>query len=515
MALSDEYQDPNAVQSPMPAENPQNEPLPQGVASFAPAQQMSSGPPPMTMANSQPPATIAYPGASPMGPADQGQPAPQLAMMPGTGGPRKAGFQPNERTTKTSSKTSPYSDEADRSALESIGTQRDLSQAELEAGGAQGETQRQANKSIEAFDFGSNVSNDLRAQRQARDVHDYHAKIDGLLKDASNYHEDPMKWFHDESSGGKIATVLGAIVSGFGFGYSGRGVNPVDVIENRIRHSVESQRNEHQGKIGEIGEAKGQLADLRQQFGDDQSAALASQAAKRQYIISHLQAVAGDASAPAMSRLAAAKANAGLQDYQRKTLEELDTRRLSTIEQTGSEKYQPAQAAGGGEVGVPVTLQDGRRVVISAQKAKELGLLPGNPLEQRKLSAETRKTEAEAATLESKVVGAKAPYKTLEDSIAKMKSVAWDPTRVFQASDAAKHARGLADVKVQMLGAWHSAHPGLRMTPEIMHALDEAYAPKMGDLQSTIEDNAKNFIQSLEGTHAGASGSGTEQPQED
>lgn len=381
-------------------------PLAQQVASMpgagAPAPPQPAAPGPGVAAR-QPLSTVAYrsPESGASSAPYSGAGAPQLGRLP-AGGPLH--LQPTSEDTKITGKTGPYSGLAAESAIGALGARGELAEAQGEAAGAQGTAERQRSDLAAQYEAGLAERHANRLRDANTHLTDYHTKIDRVLREADNMKVDQSKYFSDMSPAQGIIGALLSAVAGFGYGYSGRGINPAEYLNQRIRDSIDAQKEAITNKRASIGEMRNHLAEMRQQFGDNDQAELATELAQRQYVMAHLQNSANDQSIPALQRLNAAKIKSDLAGDQAKTLEQLDDRTMSQFERTQASKYAATGAGAGAGVGVTIDIGGKKQTVPLAlyKQLQDAGLAPAAPkeaLETRKTEAEIKKTEAETAKL--------------------------------------------------------------------------------------------------------------------
>ena len=447
-------------------------------------------------------------GASPAG----GVANPSLALLPG-GGARPAGWNPNDR--KTDVTRAPYSPDTIGAKGDVLGSTAGQIGAQSDYDAVKAQATNQAAQTLGLFNEATSAQDRLRSQHQLNELHDYHRKIEGVVQDAAQDKVDPMKWFSkDMNTGQKIMFALGSALQGFGYGYTGRGVNPAENIARMSEQSVASQRAAHEGKLQTVQGMQSQYGRMKELFGDDESASKALQAAQLTAITGHLDSAIADQSTPYAGKLQAANIKLQLDQKRADLLAELDEHNVGKISTSTSDKYAPATAGGVGAVGVTVTLADGTRKVIPIDTAKELNLLSKDQLEAQKTAAETRKTIADADAAEAKAAGAKpgAATKQLAETAKNVESVAYDPMRYIQGTDAYKQHLQNEDYKAQLITAWHRANPGIRLTPEMIKEGLGAYMPADGDTASTIQQKLHLGLASIGGGQASVdAGSGAEE----
>lgn len=146
--------------------------------------------------------------------------------------------------------------------------------------------------------------------RGANDDRDYNDAISGTFQDiqdstktrlgeldklgkqvASAQQIDPNRYWHNMSTGGKIASMIGIALGGFGQGYAGRQGNPVmDQINKYIEQDIDAQKTNYDHLRGQLGDKMTMYGLARQQGLDAVTAATAARAAAWQNVQMQLQA---------------------------------------------------------------------------------------------------------------------------------------------------------------------------------------------------------------------------------
>lgn len=426
---------------------------------------------------------IAYPTAVPVASAP-GSVSPQLALLPPGAGVRP-GWQPESRETTTTGKTSPYAAATDQALLGQMGARADLLGAQSDAASAQGGAAASVQRLTTLHDEIDAAGDRARQAHQVAELHDYHERLQGLIADANNTKINQNAWIQDKTPVQQALTVLGLAISGFGYGYSGRGLNPAEYINNQVKASVDAQMQNLNNKRAAVTDARQNLLDLKAQFGSDDAAKLAAELQQRQFYIAHLNEQAADLSAPAMNRLRAKQYAADLSGLQAQGVGELDKLRTQDIATKGAEKYN-APGAGGPGVGVSVTLADGSRRVLPLAMAKELGMLPADQLKTEETRANIAKTQAETKGAELKNASAGTGNAALNTLASGVASTAYDPTRVLDSSAAGQQATQNEAYNSALIATWHANHPGIRLSPELIpHVLGPALI-QPGDTEAKV-----------------------------
>jgi hypothetical protein len=427
-------------------------------------------------------------------------------MLPGSGA-HGAGWAPSSRDTKTTGHDSPF-------AQDMVQSQLGAQQARGELAGAQGEADSAQGASARKYDYilaqhGLQIAgiDRERAHSQMRQLETAQQNIDGLAKEASNTKINPNAFFDNMSAPQRIISAISMAVAGFGYGYSGRGANPAEMLNQRIMENIDAQKHNIEQKKYKVGEAQRGYAALKDRFGDDERASLAAEMAQRQWAIAHLHEKASDEAAPHMERLRAAQIASSLAEDNAKTKEKLYDKTVSTIEHSGAEKYSPAQGAGAGQVGVPVKLADGTTHVLTFEQAKAAGIHI-DPLEARKMGADIAHTEAETKKLAGAGDGGEALVQ-LQETGKNLKTASYNPLREFQGTESHDAVENQKDYGAQFWAAYRAKHPG-KLTEEQKKSIEEAYIPQPGDNQSTIDAKKKRGLKVVGG---GAATSMGEEPE--
>ena len=490
-----------------------------GMAHSAPQQspaQYFAGQPIAAPAAPAAPTRIPFPqgaasGASPAGGATN----PSLALMPGGGG-HAAGWQPGERKTETTN--SPYSEDTIGAKVDVLGSTAAQIGAQSAYDSENAAAAHQAAKVMGLYNEATSAGDQLRIHHTLSELKGYQRNIDNVIQDAAQDKIDPMKWFSkDMNTGQKIMFALGSALQGFGYGYTGRGVNPAENIARMSEQSVAAQRAAHEGKLQTVQGMQSQYGRMKELFGDDESASKALQAAQLTAITGHLDSAIADQTTPYAGKLQAANIKLQLDQKRAALLAELDDHKVGKVVTSTSDKYSPATAASN-NYGVwnEVELPDGskHRTFVPMATAKEAGLLPKDQLEAQKTAAETRKTIADADAAEAKAAGAKpgAAVKQLAETAKDVASTAYNPLRYVQGTDAYRQDLKNKDFASQLISVWHAQHPGIRITPEMKESVVGAYEPQPGDTSDTIQERVHLALKSLGGGQAAVdAGEGAEE----
>jgi len=443
---------------------------------------------------------LAYPGQAGAGApgANAGIVAPQLGLLPGG---QARGWSPTTQSVEQRQAVQ-YSPEAMAATGEQFAAHAETAQAGLAGQAALGEQQNLIAKKMGLWDEATDAETRLRRQHDLNEAKAYHEKISTLMQDAAADKTDPMKWWKDDmTTGQKVLFALGSAIAGFGYGYSGRGINPAQVINDRIQASVAAQRDAHKNKLEGIESARTQFGQLHQIMGDSESAYLADVAAKRQSLIGYLQLRAQDETAPAAQRMNAANAAQGLADFQADTLRKLDETQAQSIMSKSESKFA-AGGPGKEQVGVAVTLRDGTTKVIPVDDAKKLGLMPGDQAAVRKDVAEATKAEADAAVAPAKAQADLARLKTttggsnLEQIAPNVHSTEWDVLgRNTQGTKSFDQDQTNQDWNARLVADYHATHPGLRLqSDELIERVLGPYMVDPGDSEQTVRRKVERYL---------------------
>lgn len=433
-----------------------------------------------------PPQTVDYASALPQAPPPA-LPLDQALKLYGRApGVAKTGFQPTSRTVATETKE--YPAEAYDAQKRLLKAQDELAQAQLEAEQAQGGAGRLAAGLKASQQDAWNAADASYQQDQSAKLLADRDHVKSLMTKAADYKEDPTQWFKDKPTFGKIMTGVTAALQGFMYGFTrGQTQNPADWINQQIRESVEGQRAEHAAKKGAASDALQTYALNKEALGDESRAHMAQELAARQAVISRIDQMAADNSAPAMGRLRMAQLSKDLSKEQADVLMGFFDKTAEKHTVSGAERFQQA----GGSQDPLVQL----RRAVEGQKLVGEGTGTGLPAlketaEVRKTLAETEGAEALAAKNRAGAKGGAPDLATIANSL---KSVAYQPWRSLQGTQA-YHARlALKDWNTQILGAVHKSNPAARGL-EAMQALGQAYLIDDGDTADTIRDKTERGI---------------------
>ena len=154
---------------------------------------------------------------------------------------------------------------------------------------------------------------------------------------------DPAKWYHDRGTGGTIAAAIAMGLGAFGSSLTGGPNAALEIIQGAIRDDIDAQK-QNIATAGRGLEAQhGLLADMRQRFGDERDAELATEAALLRRAATQAQqreAEARAAGAEPEGELASAQLALAADERQAEILDRAGNR--VTISRT------QAQSAGGG-----------------------------------------------------------------------------------------------------------------------------------------------------------------------
>ena len=354
-------------------------------------------------------ATPATPGPLSVGPNNGPQALPNL------GAPRmvgKAGFVPSSESTQTSEQKGIQLSPTTQAA---IGSMDQASQDELNAALSLNAQQSPVDaKQQQVMALKGQVdqtADELRRAHAQSQLMDYRSKVDGLMKEASDAsHIDDKKFFADQSTGDRIKTGMIAALKGFNFGWQSAfghagGESGTDWIENQVKENVARQQQNYMNKKGSAEEAQTLYGKMREAFGDDDRAALATELGQRQALMTQMQAVSNDQQAPAQERLRAATLVKTWAATQAQTHQKLDEITADKISQSTANAAQYHQA----QVFDPLAAQTARIKAITAN-LQARGVLQqvqegkGSP-EDQKLWAETQKTAADAQKTRAEAAG--------------------------------------------------------------------------------------------------------------
>lgn len=372
-----------------------------GQFAAGPPQAGAPGAPPSAAAPAYTPAnTGASAGPAPLAFPNRG---PQALPSFGPQAVSPAHFQPVSRA-QTVQQGIPVSPEV-KEAYEQLDVARKeqlSSGLELSSQQAQADAERARQKAI--LDKADADADRMRRDQQRLELTKYKQHMDDSLAAANDARIDPMKWWHDQNAGAKFFTGLSMIMRGFNFGFSGKGSSPTDWVNQQIAQSVQAQQAQFSQKA-KVAESAGNLyASMRQQFGDDDRAALASGLIQRQSIMSHLDSQIADQQLPAVERMRAGQLKLELAKDQAADHEALDAKTADKITTQSSEHFVPAQASD------PIASAT-RRIKEVTDYLRAKGVLSdvmqgGGSPEDQKLWAETQKTMGEASKLRAETSGA-------------------------------------------------------------------------------------------------------------
>lgn len=331
------------------------------------------------------------------------------------------------------------------------------------------EAHQAEDKGVSALLLGKKLS-DQQAEitTKAKERDDYlklqEDKISKLSSDVANQRIDPDHWWHSQSTGDQIRYTIAGVLGGFLQGYQGRKTNfAMDEINRRIDNDIGAQKEAILSKRGQIGDMQGLLASAYRRFGNMEQAEAATRAVALQQFDAEQQGYAAGSD----SQLVLAKSqqlSAQMQEAREKSL-------------AGLYKYAPAHQVGG----TPDLHADYRKYTI-AELAKPGGAAVDYPTFVRMVTGEGG---ASIATAPGKHGGA-AP------NIPAPSSVAWDPRRHIQGTEAFGHAQGQDRWNSAVLAAVHQQNPAAKGL-EAMEHIGSAYLVKPGDTQQTIDRKVEAF----------------------
>ena len=230
---------------------------------------------------------------------------------------------------------------------------------------------------------------------QHGELNRYKTNVDGLIKDANNASVgDTHKWWNDKGAGAKFATGVSMALRGFAFGM-GHGSDPMKWMDDQINTSLDAQRQVADAAHNKANQNINEYSRLRQQFGDDATAAEAYKLKMRQNAVAQFQAAAMNQQLPEIQRLRASQMLAPLQKAnvdQRVKLDELTTDKIAKVDTAA---WQAARTTGG----TPDILT---RLHRALELKKGLQALAPNSPEEQKADADIAKLQAEALELQAK-----------------------------------------------------------------------------------------------------------------
>jgi hypothetical protein len=285
----------------------------------------------------------------------------------------------------------------------------DAAHAQVEAAKAGGEMAmvQLANDAAEKqrmalVDAANETQRQLLRDSQTSALAEQRGHIESLMRDASSQEINPGKWWDDKSTASKVATGIGMMLRGWVFGTTGRG-DPAQWVNSQISNSVAAQQAKAAQSRNAVTDATNVYQMMRDKFGDDERAALASQLAQRQNIISGLEAQAASANLPNMQRLRAQQLAAQLTASQAQDRLAWDEKTADKVITSGQERFVPRQVAGGGPTDIVKLLK-------RAKEIKDLSdSLSGEDIETQTKRQALQKSWAETQAEIAKAQGAKVP----------------------------------------------------------------------------------------------------------
>jgi hypothetical protein len=456
--------------------------------SYAPTGALPGGPPQGAPSMQPPdapqaPAPMPYPGVTsgvaPGAAPPALDPAKLLALAgQGQPGARAAGFSPTSRTNTGTV----YSPETIGAVGDTLGSNRDVADAQGPAEQQEGASNAAMGKLVGAYDQADTLSAKVRRDQQMSTLQGYHDHMTNLMQQADEAGQiNPGRYMENKGLAGRLGLGIAAALSGAGAALSHQGGNPVlSMIEHTIDQDVESQRTNASSAASAVGRASNLYELNRQKLGDDERAAQATAVTQRQSFISYLQSQAAQANAPTQYRLHAAQAANELAKKQESELKDLDEK---TVHQTTSETFHAASAGMD-----PLTRLDRAGKIGEATQR-----LYGNSQDQREKEATIGKTEAEAAHAQAEArtaTNAPAAEAAHFEALAKdtgSNSMLSDPlaviTKHIQSTDADK--RELANTAYNQWVMAQTAHTA--RDPETRAKLAASYIIQPGDIPSRIQ----------------------------
>lgn len=297
--------------------------------------------------------------------------------------------------------------------------------------------------------YAKEVDNAAQIQRmQASKLDADHAK----LIDNESKRDYTKEYWASKSVGSKIASFLSATAGGFLQGYRGLASNPaLDAINRDVDRHVQAARENSHLKI----DASKSLYDhFREKVKDAETSRALTHAATMDSLGADLE-----------------KARAGTKDQEE--IGHIDDQLQSVRMQTA--QWKDAAKAAAVRANAPKTTEQ----LLAEQKS--LSEIKHIEAETGKTGAETNKLQAEAAAAASAPGG----------SVPTPESTAYDPTRLFQGTDAFASKQGQDRWNSQVLAKLHKANPV--RSPDVLNAMAAAYKVEPGDTKSTVDRKVAAF----------------------
>lgn len=213
---------------------------------------------------------------------------------------------------------------------------------------------------------------------------------------------NPNKYWQDMGTGGKVASIIGIMLGGFGGGLTGKGDNPaLDILHKNIDRDIDAQKQNYDRLRGKVENQRSAYSMAMNEFGNQQSATLAAKASALQMAEIQLKQVAAKTDSQAVKSRA---------DYQ---IAQIGKDKAQIGMQLNSQIYQMSalrQATGGGGIENPAFLPEDMqkkavkmpngmfRVAASEEGAKEIAKTSASANDMKATLSEMRKLQAEAGT---------------------------------------------------------------------------------------------------------------------
>lgn len=433
---------------------------------FAPKPKAPAGPPappPPSMSGGMAPMQLSY---------------PPVRTVPG-------GYQPAARITEGAHQ---IPTEAKFDQMAGLTTQQD-------AVGVRGDAEQAgARKEFETLNALADRQNDFEAAqasaeaRRAAAMQSAQSRYDVAVQKAAEQADvDPGRFWAERGAGVQLMAAIGVALGAAGAALTGGQNSAAQIVEAAIDRDLQAQRDNVAKAQGNVGAAKGVLAEMRGQFGDERQAELAAKDAMLATTATKLQAIAAetkseDARARALDLYGQLQEKRGLLRQSWSATEEGNVK--------VSERYVPEHTVGGPPKGTPasdatdkrmVTMPDGTRYQMAddqdGTKARERVEAVGN---LERIAAQLNKLRDDASTYipgtenyaEAKRLGGQymlavkksETLGTLDNGVTKFTEDTFgDPTGIF--SRAGLRALGYAKDARENLNAFVKAN-GARVVKE-------------------------------------------------
>ena len=167
-----------------------------------------------------------------------------------------------------------------QTALAGIGEQKEASEIGAETAGQEG--QQQANAAQQSNTALMKTAGEYQKQQTA-----LMGEVHAAAQDIGNSQIKPNDYLDHMSTGSKIATALGMIVSGFGAGVTGKPNMAAQFLDDQIKRNIDAQIQNVQNK-------KGMISALIEQGHSLNEAAQMSSAIQKQYLANKITQIAGN-----------------------------------------------------------------------------------------------------------------------------------------------------------------------------------------------------------------------------